>query len=362
MNQTPSVALLVVCACTFGCDQKKSAPAPGTAAPAATVAAPSPAPPRKASALGKMSEPPDNPTTAAKVELGRQLFFDPRMSSDGALSCYSCHRNEDGTGGHDPVATGAGGKKLTRHAPTMWNVGYLPLLYWDGRSDSLEAQMKAAWTGGNMGVGEEGLSAKVDEIAKVEAYRKQFADIWPGKGVTATTIAMAVSAYERTLVCDDTAWDRFNAGDGAALSEEQKQGWALFTGKALCNECHTPPMFSDAYASKDGAFHNVGIGTPGKKKDEVDPGRMKVTNNSADWSQWKTPSLRNVSKSAPYFHDGSVAKLEDAVKLMAGGGHANENLDPKLKDRGLTGAELAQLVAFLGALECGGKLEKPELP
>src|SRR5690606_25087222 len=126
------------------------------------------------------------------------------------------------------------------------------------------------------------------------------------------TIAKAVAAYERTLFCADTAWDKFSAGDKSAMTSEQQEGWKLFVGKAACNSCHTPPMFSDAYTSMDGAFHNTGIGVKGKKKEEVDSGRKKVSKSDTDWAAMKTPSLRNVSKSAPYFHDGSAKTLEEA--------------------------------------------------
>src|SRR5262249_53018969 len=139
-------------------------------------------------------------------------------------------------------------------------------------------------------------------------------------------IAQALASYQRTLFCGDTAWDRFMAGEDSALTTEQKQGWELFKGKAACNACHVPPFFSDAYLSPEGAFHNNGIGLEGKKEADVDVGRMKVTENPADWASFKTPSLRNVKQSPPYFHNGAMAKLEDAVRFMAKGGFKNKNL------------------------------------
>lgn len=298
----------------------------------------------------------------AKVALGHQLFFDKRLSGDGKLACYSCHLNEDGTGGHDPVAIGAHGKVLTRHAPVMWNIGYLPKFYWDGRSGSLEAQMKGAWAGGNMGVGEDKLEEKAKEIAAIEGYKKQFDEVFGAEGVTPDTIAKAVAAYERTLFCADTAWDRFQAGDKSAMTSEQQAGWKLFIGKAACNSCHTPPMFSDSYGTADGAYHNTGVGIEGKKKEEVDVGRQAVTKNASDWAAFKTPSLRNVAKTAPYFHNGSAKTLEEAVRFMAKGGFENENKDARLTDRKLSDEEVGQLVAFLGALDCEGQLVEPKLP
>ncbi len=312
--------------------------------------------------LGAVPIPEDNPMSDEKVSLGHQLFFDKRLSADGSRACYSCHMNEDGTGGHDPLAIGAKNKQLTRHSPVMWNVGYLPKLYWDGRSDNLEAQGTAAWAGGNMGVGKENLEAKAKEIAKIPGYKKAFAQVFKDKGVTPETIIQAISAYERTLVCNDTAYDKYAGGDKSALSEQQKQGLELFMGKAACVTCHAPPYFSIAYLSKDGAFFNIGRGIEGKKEEDVDVGRMAVTKNAADWAAFKPPTLRNVTKSAPYFHDGSEPKLEEAVKFMAGGGYKNKNLSPLLQDRGLQAREISAIVSFLGALECKGKLEQPKLP
>lgn len=208
-----------------------------------------------------------------------------------------------------------------------------------------------------MGVGKENLVDKADELGEKSEYKAQFDAVFPGVGATPDTVVQAIAAYERTLFCADTAFDRFFAGDASALSEEQKAGKDLFIGKAACHSCHTPPMFSDAYMNSEGAYHNVGVGIEGKKPEEVDVGREKISENPSEWAAFKTPSLRNVTKSAPYFHDGSVAKLEDAVKFMASGGHANKGLDAKMVDKKLSDTEIKQLVAFLGSLECRGTLK-----
>jgi cytochrome c peroxidase len=356
-------ALALPLAALGGCS-KKDAPSGSSAAasskPVGTAAAvalpPLPVPP---AIFGALKTPENNPTTAEKVHLGNQLFFDQRLSVDGSRSCYSCHQNEDGTGGHDPKAIGAGNKPLPRHSPTLWNVAYLPKLYWDGRSDSLEAQAKAAWSGGNMGVPPDKLAAKADELGSLPEYKEQFDRAFPGLGATPETVVQAISAYERTLFCADTAFDRFSAGDTGAMNDAQKAGWELFIGKAGCHGCHTPPLLSDAYVNADGAYHNNGVGQEGKDEASIDEGRMKISKNPLDWAAFKTPSLRNITRSAPYFHDGSVAKLEDAVRFMATGGFMNKALDPKLMDKKLTDEELKNLIAFLGALECGGKLTPP---
>jgi cytochrome c peroxidase len=293
------------------------------------------------------------------VRLGQKLFFDKRMSVDGSKACFDCHLNEDGTGGHDPLAIGIGNKPLPRHAPAMWNVAYLPKLYWDGRADSLEAVVKGAWGGAGMGIGADNLGKKAAEIGALPEYSAEFERLFPESGASPDTIAQAIASYQRTLFCGDTAYDRFSAGDNSALTSEQKAGWDLFKGKAGCTNCHVPPFFSDAYLADAGAFHNTGIGTEGKAEKDVDVGRMKVSENPAEWAAFKTPSLRNIAKTPPYFHDGSRATLKEAVAFMASGGRKNKNLDPRLQDKKLTPAEIDSLVAFLVALDCGGKLSPP---
>ena len=310
--------------------------------------------------LGTPQIPADNPQTDEKVNLGHQLFFDQRLSGDGSRACYSCHQNEDGNGGKEPLALGTGGKPLPRHSPVIWNVGYLPRLYWDGRSGSLEEQASAALAGANMGIGQENLAKKARELGKIPGYQAQFAKVFPGKGATPETIAQALSAYERTLVCNDTAYDRYAKGDKKQLRDNQKKGLELFMGKAACTACHAPPFFSTAYFVKDGTYFNAGVGFEGKKPEEVDLGRKKVTNADADFAAFKVPTLRNVSKSAPYFHDGSKKTLEEAVRFMAGGGFENAHRSPLLNDKHLADDEIHALVEFLGALDCQVALAKPK--
>jgi len=300
--------------------------------------------------------PKDNPQTPEKVELGRQLFFDKRLSTDSSLSCYSCHQDEQGGGGKEPLAIGAKNKQLTRHSPVIWNVGHLSALYWDGRASTLEEQAKGAWAGGNMGVGKENLDKKAQEIAAFPEYQAAFKKVFPDQKVTADHVAQAISAFERTLECKDTAYDKYAKGDKSALTSSQKEGLDLFMGKGMCTACHSPPFFSSAYA-KQGVFFNVGIGTKDVAEDQVDVGRMKVSEDQKDWAAFKIPSLRNVARSAPYFHDGSVATLKDAVRFMASGGYDNKNKNPLMSDKKLTDAELDSIVAFLGALDCEGKLQ-----
>ncbi len=361
------------------CGNKKSEPGAGTGSSSAPVEVA-----QRPSSLPQTTMPKltlaDDPKRAEKIALGNALFFDKRLSGGNDLSCYDCHKNEDGNGGHDPTAVGSGGKKLPRHSPVLWNVGYWKnAYYWDGRAKTLEDNVKGAWGGGNMGGApadakpEEVVAAldkRAGEIATTGGYKKLFEAAFGATPIKAEHAIGAISEYMRTMVCNDTKFDKFAAGDKKALSEQEQRGLDLFLmpSKGNCIMCHAPPYFSTAMATDGGAYFNAGIGTRDAAgaevpADKVDIGRMKVSKQESDWASFKIPSLRNVSKSAPYFHDGSVAKLEDAVKLMAGGGIANKNKFPMLEDRKLSAEELADLVAFLGALDCPNKLDAPkELP
>jgi cytochrome c peroxidase len=293
--------------------------------------------------------PEDNAMSVAKVELGHQLFMDKRLSVDGTRSCYSCHQNELGNADGRPKALGPGDKPLPRNSPTIWNVGLLTSFYWDGRSPNLEAQGVAALKGGNMGLGD-ALETKSAEIGALPEYKDVFAKVF-GLGadekVTSMHVAKALSAYERTLLCGDTAYDK------GELSEAAERGKQLFLGKAACFGCHTGDNLSD------GRFHITGIGVDPKKEDG-DVGRFKVSQNEAEKFAFRTPTLRNVARTAPYFHDGSVKTLKEAVKTMAGGGKPRDGLtlDQMLRDVKLTDAEIDDLVAFLESLDCPGTLEE----
>jgi cytochrome c peroxidase len=370
-------SLVLILAALVGCSGKKDKEQklePQPEPVAATPVEPSPAARASQSPLPSLPELAleADPKRAEKIALGHALFFDKRLSGANDRSCYSCHQNEDGNGGHDPVAIGSGDKPLTRHAPVIWNTGYWRnAFYWDGRAKTLEDNVKGAWGAGNMGGAPAG--AKPEEIVAaldkraaglvaIAGYKKLFDAAFPGTPIKAEQVDRAIAEYMRTLVCKDTAYDKYAAGDKTALTDQQQKGLDLFAGKAKCVTCHAPPFFSTAMGMDGGVYFNIGIGTEGVAEDKVDVGRMKVTNVATDWAAFKPPSLRNISKSAPYFHNGSVAKLDDAVKLMSSGGITNKNKTPLLEDTKLTDAERADLVAFLGALDCPGKLDEPKLP
>lgn len=307
--------------------------------------------PPQLSTYEPMAIPADNPLSPEKVALGRQLFFDERLSVDGSRSCYSCHVCEKGLTDGLPKAIGALNKQLPRSSPTLWNIGYHKEFYWDGRSASLEKQAMAAWTGGNMGTA--GKEAEiVGKINSIEGYHSQFHKVFGGDA-TAENIMQAIAAYERTIISGDTPWDRSRAGDQAALAEDAKRGWKVFQD-AKCTNCHDGVLLTDFQ------YHNVGVGMD---KPEPDIGRGKVTNKPEDTGAFKTPTLRDIAKSAPYFHDGSIATLEEAVDFMLGGGKPNQYLDKKnLQKRTITTQQRADLLAFLKSLSVDCSLSKPPLP
>ncbi len=232
----------------------------------------------------------------------------------------------------------------------MWNIGYHQSFYWDGRAATLEAQVLAAWKGGNMGAEKpEEIAAKLDQSA---GYRAQFQKVF-GTGVTTDGVAKALAAYMRTIVSQSTPYDRWRAGDESAISDAAVRGHEAFK-KAKCDNCHVGLLLTDLQ------FHNVGIGT---NAETPDVGRFKVTNVDKDKGAFKTPTLRDVADTAPYFHDGSVATLEETVRLMVDGGIDNPSIDrTNLQKADLTDAEVKDLIEFLKSLDETATLAMPTLP
>lgn len=293
--------------------------------------------------------PRDNPLTPLSATLGEQLYFDTRLSGDGSRSCYSCHVCEKGLTDGLPTAIGAYNKKLARSSPTLWNIGFHSEFYWDGRSTSLEGQAAAAWKGGNMGASD--AQAIVDSLNDIPGYLYQFEGVFGGPA-TVDNVPKALASYMRTIIGGDTAWDRWQAGDDSAMSESAMRGYAVFK-EARCTLCHVGVLFTDQQ------FHNVGIGMDAA---EPDVGRYKVTGLDKNMGAFKTPTLRDVARSAPYFHDGSVPTLEEAVRLMLSGGIPNAHLDPFLRPADISEQDISDLLAFLESLNepCDGTA--PRLP
>lgn len=350
----------------LGCEETPPAPttastakptttATGSAAPTAAPLPPMPAaPPLPATPapLPELKATPDNPLTAEKVALGKQLFFDKRLSKDGSASCETCHVPEKGWADGEKLSKKVGGAMNTRHSPTLWNVGYNDLYYWDGRAETLEKQIDAAWKG-QMGADPAAIAAA---IAKVPGYLVQFKTIYQSDP-TGETIVKSLAAFVRTLRSGGSAWDKYEAGDKKAVSESAVKGFEIFRNKAGCAACHAPPLYTD------NIFHNTGVGFD-KDVKEPDLGRGKITKDKKDDGAFKTPTLRSATTHPPYFHDGRAASFEEAVDFMLAGGIANDNRDPRLKAAvKLSKTERDDLLAFLQALEVKADgFERPKLP
>ncbi|HEX6385040.1 MAG TPA: parallel beta-helix domain-containing protein [Anaerolineae bacterium] len=299
-----------------------------------------------------LNEPADNPTTPEKVELGRLLFFDPVLSQNNNIACATCHHPDLGFADGLQHAVSPDGVVLARNTPGLWNVGFAQNLFWDGRLDSLETQVEFPLTHPDeMGVHHP--EALVAELRHIRAYVNLFDAAFGGGGIKAVTLAnidRALAAFQRSLISDNSPFDRYAAGDLDALTPQQRRGLALFrSGATRCFECHSAPTFaSDTFRV---------IGVPGD-----DPGRAAVSDDGLTGA-FKVPMLRNVALTAPYMHNGSLATLEAVVDFYAGGGgrpHGAENVDGFVNGFELTEQERADLVAFLYALTDDSRL--PEIP
>jgi cytochrome c peroxidase len=338
------LVLAVLIALVVACRNQNTQPAAGFAPEILPL-------PAQLTTYEPMVIPADNPMTPEKVALGRQLFFDERLSIDGSKSCYSCHVCEKGLTDGLPKAIGPGNKILPRSSPTLWNIGYHKEFYWDGRSPSLEKQAMAAWVGGNMAVGDKQAEV-VARINALQGYKSQFQKVFQSDA-TAENIMKAIAAFERTIISGDTAWDRYRAGDKNAISDSAFRGWNIFQ-TIKCTNCHDGVLFTDQQ------YHNVGIGM-----DQATPdgGRANATKKVEDTGAFKTPTLRDVAKSAPYFHDGSAKTLEEAVDIMLAGGKPNQHLDRKnLEPQRVLPEQREDLLNFLRSLNVDCTLKKPPLP
>lgn len=305
--------------------------------------------------------PADNPVTEAKVELGRALYFDRRLSADGTVSCATCHDPASAFADHEQRAVGVNGLRGARNAPTILNAMFYGALAWDGRARSLEDQAKLPLVNPDE-MGMPSHDAVVAAVAAVPAYRRDFRRAFGGEGINIDTIVKAIAAFERTQLSGDSPFDRFAAGDDGALGEAQKRGWQLFGGKARCINCHAfspaSPFFTDS------RFHNTGVAAKGGELDRLAAGRLAagrrpaapalgryaVTGRDVDIGAFRTPTLRDVELTAPYMHDGSEATLLDVVKFYNRGGAVNAHLDRDMTPLGLTNQEMSDLVEFMRAL------------
>jgi len=288
--------------------------------------------------------PADNPLTKDKVELGRLLFFDKRLSKNNTIACASCHMASHAFTDGQKVSTGIHGLKGGRSAPVSFNRLFSKTQFWDGRAATLEEQS----VGPFVSPVEHGFADHDEMIAKmkkVPGYRKRFKDVF-GTDVTIGGVGKAIASFQRTVLSGNSPADRFDlGGDEKAISPEAQKGLELFRGKARCTRCHSGFNFTDE------KFHNLGIGWD---TNTVDLGRYMVTNNPADIGAFKTPTLREIARSAPYMHDGRFKTLEEVVNFYNRGGVKNPHQDELIIPLELTDQEKHDLVEFLRTLNGEG--------
>jgi len=349
----------------------------GTMIPGPAFAAESVSPPALAP-LPPPPSPPGNPTTPEKVELGKKLFFDRRLSGDGTMSCATCHDPESGFADALPISLSYPTTRNWRNSPGLVNAAYRKRLFHDGRAASLEEQalfpmMSPFEMNRNLDYLEEALKTVP---AYVEAFRSVF-----GGEITRQRVAMAIAAFERTLLSRDTPLDRHLRGEPGALSARQRAGLELFLGKAGCATCHIGPNLTDE------RFHNLGVPEDPKEKEDPrvlatarfvgkvsgfpdyrtlreDPGRFLVTKDPADWKAFATPSLREVAATAPYMHNGALPTLEEVIGFYDRGGGGDPKKSPLLRPLGLSKEEKESLREFLATGLSGmmPKVRPPAIP
>ena len=294
--------------------------------------------------------PADNPLTgakgAAKVELGRHLYFDKRLSRDNTVSCASCHDPSKGWSNAAAVATGVDGQQGGRSSPTIINRVFSEAQFWDGRAASLEAQ--ALGPIANPIEMDLKIEDAVERLTAIAGYKPLFTSAYGDDAVTPDRMAKAIASFERTVVSGNSPYDKFQAGDKSAMSALAQRGMAIFldNNKGRCSICHAGSNFTDE------KYHNIGVGGDNLATFATGhAGRGAVTKNPAEIGAYKTPTLRNIADTAPYMHDGSEATLQATVEFYAKGGHPNTpNLDKEMRKLDLTDQDKKDLVEFMKAL------------
>ncbi len=329
--------------------------------------------------LPPVKAPPDNPTTPAKVELGRKLFWDGRLSGNGAMPCVACHQPQLGWETNGAISMGYPGTIHWRSSQTIYNSAYYNKLFWDGTSTSLEAQAKSAAGGSVAGNGDDSMMEM--RLAFVPEYRKAFKEIFGTEYPMINDAYRAIAAFQRTIISDPkkVPFDRFASGDAAALSDAAKRGKDLFEGKANCISCHNGPLVTDE------RFYRLGVPDPQSFADDpvqqithrwqvyqkgvsekvyrsadTDHGLYYATKRPDDMGKFRTPSLRELKYTAPYMHNGAFETLDDVVAFYNGGAGKGSGLKPL----NLGETEAKDLVAFLESLSMDEPLivEEPKLP
>lgn len=298
--------------------------------------------------------PVDNPQTKEKIELGKMLYFDPRLSSDGTVSCNSCHNVMIHGADGRPVGVGVAGQRGGRGSPTVWNSAFMTVQFWDGRAASLEEQAVGPITNPiEMGMASHDLA--VDRIKQIPGYVRAFKRAFPkDKDPTIENAAKAIAAYERTLITPNSAFDKYLKGNKKAMSAAQIRGFKLVQ-EIGCTSCHAGVNFAgEGFKMGEGNYQPFPQ-IPGSKYDKMydltsDPGRYEVTKKDDDKNHWRVPTWRNVALTAPYFHNGKVKTLDEAVRVMA-----KTQLDMDLEEK-----QVRDIVAFLNALT--GEFPRQSMP
>jgi cytochrome c peroxidase len=301
----------------------------------------------------------------AQIQLGKQLFYDARLSKNKKISCATCHKPELAFTDGLTVARGLNGKTLKRNTPTLLHVADLYSFFWDGRASSLEAQvLEVIQNPDEMGMK---LDDLVNRLNQIPGYTAQFMNIY-GTRVTVRGITRSIAAYERTLMTQPSPFDKYLSGDKTAISPPAQKGLEIFQSKANCALCHHGFIFTDS------EFHNIGVpslseqnssrlfsrGKQRKLPKDDDIGRYKLTKRREDMGSFKTPTLRNITQTAPYMHNGVFKTLEEVIEFYDKGGVKNTNLDMQMKALGLTAQEKFHLIEFLKTLT--GPLPDPSIP
>ena len=303
----------------------------------------------------EVPQPKDNKLTPERIELGKLLYFDVRLSRSEKISCASCHHPKAGWSDliPTPKAVGHEGAVGPRNSPVILNTAYQNRQFWDGRAKTLEEQVLGpieADVEMNMSIEE-----LIPKLNSIKGYVELFTKAYPDEGLTKETLAKAIASFERTVVSSISAFDKYAMGEKDAISRKAKKGFEIFKGKAHCIDCH------DGFNFSDGSFHNIGLNDG--ELDGKELGRYLTKRRAAWYGVMKTPTLRDVTKSAPYFHDGSVGTLQEATHICASGGRYKHNVQNKstyIIDRKLTRTELRNLVIFVESLT--GPDMKLEIP
>ena len=320
----------------------------------AAIGAAATTPPNWQALPNQAPSPGNNPTTPAKVELGKMLYFDPRLSSTGTVSCFSCHNVMEGGDDHRPTSIGVHGQVGGRNAPTVWNAAFQSAQFWDGRAPSLEAQAKGPITN-PIEMGMPKLDVAVERIRRIDGYQQAFRQAFgDGAKIDEDSIAMAIAAYERTLITPNSPSDRFVKGDRTALNAQQQRGMQAFA-ETGCTSCHAGANFSGPALPAGTPFF---MKFPTYVDNEYvaryhlldDGGKAVQSGKTEDQNFWRVPTLRNLAYTAPYFHNGQVKSLPEAVRVMAA---------TQLR-KSLTDAQVQDITAFLGGLN--GEFPQQAMP